>query len=346
MTADEMDKYPSQVLRLETWSWWRRQLRHPSDVILKRIKSWDRLLELPKLDRGKVGLHTRLQNTFGCSVTPWDLLQHWETSDFVIADRLRRVVCGDISIFTSPHGPLIVQTTLDGFRMSITDVEGIGLSKSDMCPHQTVDAFGAVFMAELNDGERQRKGLPMLGFDQASLQEMCAHEGILNQGKSHHVSICAWDGRLFWDNSGGSHHFAAAAHISANLGEPVPLPCTLRLRQFNEATVKWLLESFHLILVPSRVDSAVLFAVEGLIGAGSCTELAGRIGDGSIAAIPRGTPLADLLKVELLNQGYLDFGAELAYACDEQIRFLITNGQRWTAYLQAANDPAGKSKVA
>jgi hypothetical protein len=160
----------------------------------------------------------------------------------------------------SPHGPLARTLSIEGFRFDITEVDGIAASKSSDRHFSSVQAFGADYASY--------KGATI---DAAGLHSMLAHGEvrILSPERGDFVALRLWDGRLFLCNGGGSHHFAAAAHIAQQLRQPVPIRSTFKSVGLNVGTVKWLLSNFDMLVVRSDFHAAVHIGVL----AGSCFEL-------------------------------------------------------------------------
>jgi len=197
-------------------------------------------------------------------------------------------------------------------------------------PHESVDVFGAYYIDEQN--RYARKGKPPLGLDDASLKELCSHGEIrlLHGRGSDTFSVRAWDGRLFIDNSGGSHHLAGAAHVAKRIGARIPLASKLYLYQLNHLTVQWLLDGFHLVLVPKDLAGQMLWTVKSLVGSGSNMEFPPVLAEGTLLAFPRESQIAECVMAELLSQGHHDLGNDLREALTAQQRFLAESTTPWT----------------
>lgn len=221
------------------------------------------------------------------------------------------------------------------FECDASDIEGISASKSADMPHESVDVFGAYYIDEQN--RYARKGKAPLRLDDASLKQLCSHDEIrlLHGRGSDTFSVRAWDGRLFIDNSGGSHHLAAAVHVVKRIGARIPLASKLYLYQFNHLTVQWLLDGFHLVLLPKDLAGQVLWIVKSLVGSGSNMEFPPVLAEGSLLAFPRGSRIAECVMAELLSQGHHDLGNDLREALAAQQQFLTESTTPWTKHFSS-----------
>lgn len=143
-------------------------------------------------------------------------------------------------------------------------------------------------------------------------------------------SVRAWDGRLFLDNSGGSHHLAGAVHVAKRIGARIHLASKLYLYQLNHLTVQWLLDGFHLVLLPKDLAGQMLWTVKSLVGSGSNMEFPPVLAEGTLLAFPRGSQIAESVMAELLSQGHHDLGNDLREALTAQQRFLTESTALWT----------------
>lgn len=315
--------FPDAVIEPHAWPWWRIVLKRPSEYIQKRCNAWQKLLRIKENPEGfsekSAYITPPKSKIFGNSCCRWDSF-------------------GTKESFDSPHGPLVKSTIVDRFECDATDIEGISESKSQFMQHDSIDTFGAYYIDEQN--RYSRKENPPLKLDDASLRELCSHDEIrlLHGGTYDTFSIRAWDGRLFIDNSGGSHHLAGAAYIAKRIGEPIPLASKLYLYQFNHLTVEWLLNGFYLVLLPGNLMSQAQWAIKDLVGASSCMKLPGIFGNGALLSFPKGLEIADCAMDELMEQGHLNFGNLLKEAFLVEQKFLSSISP-WVKYFQPTFDP-------
>lgn len=336
MHAMSLSEFPISVLELHTWSWWRRFWKRPPALVRKRCEAWSELLGFKEAAGKSVRLNTPKSKIFDDSRRRWDILDNLNRDTFTLRSRFSSA-WGTKGAFQSLHGSLVQVTMVPHFECDAGDIEGISASKSADMPHESVDAFGAYYIDEQN--RLARKGKPPLRLDDASLKELCSHGEIrlLHGRGSDTFSVRAWDGRLFIDNSGGSHHLAGAVHVAKRIGARIPLASKLHLYQFNHLTVQWLLDGFHLVLLPKDLAGQVLWAVKSLVGSGSNMEFPPVLAEGSLLAFPRGSQIAECVMAELLGQGHHDLGNDLREALTAQQRFLTESTTPWTKQFSSPN---------
>lgn len=277
---------------------------------------------MPRLVVGK-------SKIFADSRAYWDMIPGSTHERFVLSGHLPGSTWGELGDYTSPHGCLIHHAFDDGYECDARSIQGFSCSKSADIPYENVDAFGAHFIAEQN--QHDRSGKQALKHDEASLNELlsCNQIRILDGRGTDALSIRAWDGRLFIDNIGGSHHLAAAIHVAAKIGAGIPLTVRLHRYRFNTKTVHWLLESFHLVITPNATSTQLMWITKGLVGSASHMELPPALCNGSLLAFPKGAAIAQALMNEFLAEGYADFGVELHGALTSQDRLLKGPPSRW-----------------
>ena len=330
MNAMSLSELPTSVLELHTWPWWRRFWNRPPALVRKRCEAWRELLGLKESAGKNVLLNTAKSKIFDDSRRRWDILDNLNRSNFTLRSRFSGLASGAKEAFQSPHGSLVQVTMVPHFECDASDIEGISASKSADMPHESVDVFGAYYIDEQN--RYARKGKPPLGLDDASLKELCSHGEIrlLHGRGSDTFSVRAWDGRLFLDNSGGSHHLAGAVHVAKRIGARIHLASKLYLYQLNHLTVQWLLDGFHLVLLPKDLAGQMLWTVKSLVGSGSNMEFPPVLAEGTLLAFPRGSQIAESVMAELLSQGHHDLGNDLREALTAQQRFLTESTALWT----------------
>lgn len=330
-------EFPSSVLELHTWSWWRKYWNCPPELVRKRCASWRGLLKLRDASDRRALLSIPKSQIFGDSLRRWDLLDSFKHSHFTLTKGFASPVKGGESAFQSPHGSLVEMTEVPHFECDAGDIEGISASKSADIPHQSVDDFGAYFIDEQN--RLTRKGKPPLRWDDTSLRELCSHNEIrLLHSPGYDVfSVRAWDGRLFVDNSGGSHHLAGAIHVAKNIGARIPVTSKLYLYRLNELTVQWLLNGFHLVLFPENLSNQFFCSIRDLIGSCAYMKFPNSLSTGTLLAFPKGTELGDCVMAELVSQGHHDWSVDLLQALVSQQRFLSESSTPWARQFSPRN---------
>lgn len=322
-------EFPSTVLEHHTWSWWRRYWNHPPALVRKRCESWSELLEFRAASDRKARLATPKSKIFDDSRRRWDSLDIRGNSNFTLAKRFYSPTVGTKAAFQCPHGTLVNMAVVPHFECDASDIEGISNSKSADRPHESIDAFGAYYIDEQN--RFSREGKPRLGCDNAGLKELLSHREIrlLHAPGCDVFSVRAWDGRLFVDNSGGSHHLAGAIHVAQKISVRIPITSKLYLYWLNQLTVQWLLDGFHLVLIPERLASQMFCTVRNLIGTCADMDFPPSLGLGTLLAFPKGTDLAECVMAELVSQGHHDWGVDLRQALDAQQQFLVESSAPW-----------------
>lgn len=136
----------------------------------------------------------------------------------------------------------------DRWDCEIQDVSGFSHSKSTLTDFICMDDMVMKNSPEMIDQ-----------ISEAWLRENLAHDQIRilhNHNTIDHFARHLWDGRLFLMNSGGSHHFAAARHISSRIGVPVPLTGKLRTYSINPEAVATLKRDFDIYVVSQEAEIA------------------------------------------------------------------------------------------
>jgi len=138
------------------------------------------------------------------------------------------------------YEPLTETLHVEEFRCTIRDVEGLGASKSPL------EQF-----TELDDMALKRTDLA----DEVSIAKL--HENLQWRGNRKGPAVdeddfwrYLWDGRIFWMNNDGSHHFVAARYLAGKLGVRVDLkPRPLTTYAFIEPNLRALLADWEIFVV-------------------------------------------------------------------------------------------------
>lgn len=278
-----LDDVPPEVLAISSWPVWRRVLLRPPEEVKGRVKAWRDLASCHRIadDTRPPFPAVRSKGIFGESRTYWQLLVGYDGRGTRF-EGLKS--CGNRvsrSTFVNPHGALVLSTSLEDFQCDITDVEGISASKSSSLHFDNVDAFGRYF------NEHKRAPVTPEG-----LAMMLRHGEIriIHSSGVDAFSVTMWDGRLFLDNHGGSHHFAGAAYIAKAIGQPVPLSAQLNVRHLNVPAWNWLIERFHLLHASSQQRHWYLADATRLVGETYKIELTESLGGGDLVLLPRTAP--------------------------------------------------------
>lgn len=321
-------EYPDSVLQRDTWPWVNRLVNSTPDRIRQRFKLWDRLRALGTDGVAKARLTSPNPSIFKGSRVHWDQLDALDEEHFSLPQSWEFRSKRERTQYTSIYGPLVHKQSIAEFTCDITELQGICNSKAEDTMHASIDDLGGVYIDEQNRLNRQ--GKPPLGMDEASLLEMLSHSEIRLLHRPGHdtFSIRAWDGRLFADNGGGSHHLSAAAHIAKRLGAKIPITSRLHLYQLNSKTVQWLRNDMHLVVVHSTDAMPLTGIPKGLLGTASIGPLPNSIGEAYLLAFPKGTHLADQIMQEFLAADLQDFGEELSTQLGRQEHYLAQPAHR------------------
>lgn len=146
----------------------------------------------------------------------WPENMHWGpkaySMDYRHLDNNRDYIRVDMHVPAFEH--LVIEQIDKNFTCDITEVGGIGASKSSDLDLANID--------ELPENYRHLTPSFLDPITKEHLEENMAHGEI--RLDDMHFSYYPWSPRkLFWCNSGGSHHFAAACNQARQLKIPVPV---------------------------------------------------------------------------------------------------------------------------
>ncbi|WP_429555043.1 DUF6685 family protein [Paraburkholderia sp. MM5477-R1] len=189
-------------------------------------------------------LDVRAPGIWGSSLRRVDFLREFDETGLSL-EGLSSTTTGLCSHYlTCPAGSIANARKVADFAFDITDIDGIGSSKSQDRYFASVKDFGLDFSS-----------YKKTSVDEAGLQRMLKHREvrIVQPQTTDRVGVRLWDGRLFLYNAGGSHHFAGAAYIAAQLRRSVPLRARLEVIELNEGVIDWLLSLFIPFSVPKGI---------------------------------------------------------------------------------------------
>lgn len=133
--------------------------------------------------------------------------------------------------------------TIEPYELDIAMVDGMGASKSDLEDYNSMATFAEQCCSHL---------ITPLTDDQLRTNLAWDEVRIMRPGGSDYFSRYAWDGRIFLNNSGGSHHFAAAQYIACKLGRKVPLIGRLYDYSLDKQAVDALGREFEVFALPDN----------------------------------------------------------------------------------------------
>lgn len=138
----------------------------------------------------------------------------------------------------------------------ISDIYGFSASKSELRDFVSTDEMVKTNSPGMIDEITHEK-----------LAKNLAHKEIRiihSPNTSDHFTHYLWDGRLWLNNQGGSHHTAAAKYIAARLNQPVSLTGSLHTYSLNADAVTSLCRDFEMFIIndDAEVNQAFSKAME------------------------------------------------------------------------------------
>lgn len=202
----------------------------------------------------------------------------------------------------------------EGWSVDLTAIDGFGASKSDLYAFTSTDE-----MVEKNSRDMIQEITP------EGLARNLAHSEIriLHQpGTTDHFARYLWDGRLWLQNDGGSHHTAAAKYIAARLGQPVTLTGLLRTYSLNALAVASLRRDFEMFVIHDDepiIANAFFQAMQSFGATWLWHTLPRPWHEGTRAILlPRSEGRSMRVAAELRKAGFTDLGAHLAALAAKQ----------------------------
>ncbi len=133
--------------------------------------------------------------------------------------------------------------SIEPYELDIAKVDGMGASKSDLEDYNSMASFAEACCSGLIEPLTEEQLQKNLSWSEVR---------IMRPGGGDYFSRYAWDSRIFLNNSGGSHHFAAAQYIAAKLGRQVPLVGKLYDYSLNKQAVDALGREFEVFALPDK----------------------------------------------------------------------------------------------
>lgn len=265
------------------WPRWRRWLRVPDDAAIARRVAWETLRRHVALNPASPaidlpGSAAGIFNASRAQLDHLDLSKHQTRSD-------QSRVAGPRRYWPASTDAATTCAVVDRFTCDITEVNGIAASKSSGNAFADVHSFGKYFV--------EQRSIPK---DSAGLQATLQHNEIrvLHAPGIDSLSLYLWDDRLFLENLGGSHHFAAAAYLARELKVDVPINAPLSLFALNEPVWSALLAEYRMLLAPRSGFTPGPWVAE-LCGQCHEVKLAGRLAEGNIIFLPRDAQATELI---------------------------------------------------
>lgn len=155
------------------------------------------------------------------------------------------------STFNSLHfkdclNDLVQSVRIDNFETDISKIDGLAESKDkgDFDKFKTLAQFAEKTCPNLIEK-----------LDLANLTYTLSHERNLleNKGLSidlEHLQIYSWQNKIYWSNSGGSHHFAAAQYIANKMEVSVNVIGKLQIDYFDSTAVANFNNCYDVFMIP------------------------------------------------------------------------------------------------
>ncbi len=131
--------------------------------------------------------------------------------------------------------------------VDIQAIEGMAASKSELTDVATMRDFALQHCPDWIQNVSLQSLYLNLAHDQVRI--------VRPETTNDSLAVYAWDGRVFLSNAGGSHHFATAQYIAAELRVDVPIEATLILTSLNPSAVAALGHQFTMLLVDDLYGS-------------------------------------------------------------------------------------------
>lgn len=324
---------PPEILHRMSWSSWRRVLNRPDLPVLAQIEAWRQLAQTSRDTKASPPeplCIPRRPGIFGPSRVYWENLslcaRDSTLNGWARGSQRAKQIC-----VTNPQGHLALSATFDDFLCDITDIDGISASKSMARMFESVDAFGRDYC------EYRKTPVSAEG-----MNEMLRHREvrILRSPSSDTFGLDMWDGRLFLNNHGGSHHFAGAAYIARAIRRPLSLSGRLQVRWLNEPAWQWLLDRYRVLHVGTRhrvsLSQVAMIAQECLE-----LELPGNVGQGKFVFIPRKASALDALLRLLTCMRAVEVTGELTRLLTHQSQVMQRVTQRWAGQVRLPQEALG-----
>jgi hypothetical protein len=200
--------------------------------------------------------------------------------------------------------------------VDIQEIEGMSASKSDLTDVASMQAFALRNCADwISDTSL------------SSLYLNLAHHQvrIVQERSSDGLSCYAWDGRIFLVNAGGSHHFATARYMAAELQVGVPIEADLTVKALNPEAVASLCQQFAMVLVSNlKSFHRVMRAFGATYYPLKLPTLPEQhlLSDANVVLLPRDHPRSLCMADMLIAAGVTDVGAHLTRLAAAQIRHI------------------------
>jgi hypothetical protein len=184
-----------------------------------------------------------VSNASMASIFPWHQVGHEG------ANLLLWQPDGNGGMAASPQNPTTFAVTrqerINFVELSIRDVQGLSSSKGPIENFSELDDFATTCCTDLLSDVSPQAARELLSKGNIRLWV----DGREPKGAPDNFVWHQWDERIFFNNSDGSHHFAAARWISLQNRTNIKVGASLTLHTINMATVINLVNQFDMFFV-------------------------------------------------------------------------------------------------
>lgn len=210
-------------------------------------------------------------------------------------------------------GQLVRRETDPRFTCDIRDIEGLCSSKSDLALPPTLDDFAEVACKKL-----------IAEVSPKALNELLQWGEIRIMHGGDNLALYGWDGRVFYSNNGGSHHFAAARYVAGELGREVPITGRLERDILCEDAVAQLTAEFEVFVLPEasalpeNFEYRLIESMEAIEASYYKRSLPRPHSGCTALFLPRSDGQSMKAAAELRNAGAMDLGAHFRHLVQRQ----------------------------
>ena len=200
---------------------------------------------------------------------------------------------------------IVRRTTNRQVQIDIADICGFASSKSNLSAFANTDEM-ALAWREFDADD----------LSEQNLARMLDHREIrlLHQGSTDDC-FCQfqWDARLWLSNAGGSHHFAGAKYIAAQLGKLVPITGDLVSYSFDNQVLASMTNEFDLFAIPSQSVDAYHAAMESFSATWLQSSMPEPYDGITVVFLPRSEPKSMRVAADMRRAGVADLSHHLLY---------------------------------
>lgn len=245
--------------------------------------------------------HDFIRNLGGENLVGWTYLEGRYKQIFKECEELKRIGSKAVS---------------ENWKTDILAVEGLAASKSNLKEFTSLDAMVKKNSQEMINPVTKKKFCENIGYSEIR---------IIHQEVSYdYFSTYLWDARLFLNNNGGSHHFAAARYIARKLDIPYELTGQLRVYKISSGEAQTLQEVFEMIALPNIDKNWMLFheAMESFKSLYYLRRLPSPEGKHAVVFLPKENARSIKVANVMKRYGLLDIGSYLQDLVRKQDKYL------------------------